>query len=38
MISTNISGEKLDRSDFELKYNLAEGIKDWYQDCEGALH
>lgn len=37
MISTNISGEKLANSDFELKYSLAEGIKDWYKDCNGKL-
>lgn len=33
MISTNISGEKLKQSGFRLKYNLAEGIKDWFEDC-----
>ncbi|MEX2409753.1 MAG: NAD(P)-dependent oxidoreductase [Candidatus Paceibacterota bacterium] len=37
MISTNISGQKLAESDFELKYNLAEGIQDWYKDCDGKL-
>lgn len=37
MISTNISGEKLANSDFELKYSLAEGIQDWYEDCDGIL-
>lgn len=37
MISTNVSGEKLANSDFELKYSLADGIKDWYKDCNGRL-
>ena len=37
MISTNVSGEKLANSDFELKYSLAEGIQDWYKDCGGKL-
>ena len=38
MISTNISGEKLANSDFVLKYNLAEGIKDWYKDSGNKLY
>jgi len=37
MISTNISGEKLANSDFELKYSLAEGIQDWFKECNGRL-
>lgn len=37
MISTNISGEKLANSDFELKYSLAEAIQDWFKDCNGKL-
>lgn len=37
MISTNISGEKLANSDFELKYSLADGIQDWYKECGGTL-
>lgn len=37
MISTNISGKKLANSDFELKYSLAEGIQDWFNDCNGKL-
>ncbi|MDR8393486.1 NAD(P)-dependent oxidoreductase [Aliifodinibius sp. S!AR15-10] len=37
MISTNISGKKLSESDFQLQYNLKEGIKDWYSDCNGKL-
>lgn len=37
MMSTNVSGEKLANSDFELKYSLADGIKDWYKDCDGRL-
>lgn len=38
MISTNISGEKLANSNFELKYSLAEGIQDWYKDGDGSLN
>jgi len=34
MISTNVSGQKLASSDFNLKYSLQDGIKDWYQDCD----
>lgn len=37
MISTNISGDKLAKSDFKLKYTLSEGIKDWFEDCNGKL-
>lgn len=33
MISTNISGEKLARSPYRLKYSLKEAIEDWYKDC-----
>jgi len=34
MISTNVSGEKLDKSDFELQHSLSDGIIDWYSDCQ----
>jgi nucleoside-diphosphate-sugar epimerase len=36
MISTNISGEKLSKSRYMLKFNLEEAIKDWYKDCGGS--
>ncbi|MDB5017694.1 MAG: Oxidoreductase [Mucilaginibacter sp.] len=34
MISTNISGEKLDNSRYRLRYTLEEAITDWFNDCE----
>jgi len=37
MISTNVSGEKLANSDFNLRFSLSEGIEDWYVDCNGKL-
>lgn len=36
MISTNISGEKLDQSPYKIKYTLDEAIKDWFHDCDQA--
>ncbi|WP_345955890.1 NAD(P)-dependent oxidoreductase [Mucilaginibacter sp. PAMB04168] len=33
MISTNISGKKLDESPYKLQYTLKEAIADWYNDC-----
>ena len=33
MISTNISGEKLAKSCFALKYTLQDAIEDWFIDC-----
>jgi nucleoside-diphosphate-sugar epimerase len=33
MISTNISGEKLQNSSLYLKYTLSEAIEDWLNDC-----
>ena len=33
MISTNISGEKLAKSRYALKYTLKEAIEDWFIDC-----
>ncbi len=33
MISTNISGEKLSKTNCEFKYGLRGGIADWYKDC-----
>ena len=35
MISTNVSGEKLHKSDFKLIYSLDEGIKEWFDDSDG---
>jgi nucleoside-diphosphate-sugar epimerase len=32
MISTNISGEKLSKTNYRFKYNLEEAISDWYKD------
>lgn len=37
MISTNVSGQKLHESPFQLKYSLGEGIADWYRECNGTL-
>lgn len=37
MISTNVSGAKLNASSFNLKYTLKEGIIDWKNDCGGIL-
>jgi len=37
MISTNVSGEKLQASSFSLKYTLREGIIDWKNECGGIL-
>jgi nucleoside-diphosphate-sugar epimerase len=33
MISTNISGEKLNNTRYRLQYNLKEAITDWFNDC-----
>jgi len=33
MISTNISGENLLKSGYQLKYSLKDAINDWYKDC-----
>jgi nucleoside-diphosphate-sugar epimerase len=33
MISTNISGEKIQSEGFQFKYGLDGGIKDWFHDC-----
>ncbi|MEX0595872.1 MAG: NAD(P)-dependent oxidoreductase [Candidatus Paceibacterota bacterium] len=37
MISTNVSGQKLSESTFQLKYSLSEGIREWYKECNGRL-
>jgi hypothetical protein len=34
MISTNVSGEKLNR-DYPLEYSLEGAFADWFKDCEG---
>lgn len=34
MISTNISGEKLNNTPYKLKFDLKEALSDWYSDCE----
>jgi len=33
MISTNISGEKLNKSKYRLQFSLKEALVDWYKDC-----
>jgi nucleoside-diphosphate-sugar epimerase len=33
MISTNISGKKLNESAYKLQFTLKEAISDWYNDC-----
>lgn len=34
MISTNISGEKLDNSRYKLQFNLDAAIADWFNECD----
>lgn len=34
MLSTNISGEKLENTRYKLRYSLTEAISDWFQECE----
>lgn len=33
MVSTNISGKKLNHMNYEFHYSLNESFKDWFQDC-----
>ena len=33
MRSTNISGEKLEKSPYALRYDLHQAIEDWYSEC-----
>ncbi|WP_282039757.1 NAD-dependent epimerase/dehydratase family protein [Saccharicrinis aurantiacus] len=33
MISTNISGEKLEKSGIKLPYGFENGLRDWFNDC-----
>jgi len=37
MISTNISGEKLSRSEFKLQYDLKSAIEDWKKESGGKI-
>jgi len=34
MLSTNISGKKLDQSQFKIEYSLKSAIEDWFNDCD----
>ncbi|EIP97599.1 nucleoside-diphosphate-sugar epimerase [Opitutaceae bacterium TAV1] len=34
MISTNISGKKLQEDGYTLKYSLEDAIRDWWKDCK----
>ena len=34
MISTNISGKKLEDNNYILKYSLRQGIEDWFKSCD----
>jgi hypothetical protein len=34
MVSTNVSGEKLNR-DYPLAFSLEEAFADWFKDCGG---
>lgn len=36
IISTNISGEKLDNSIYKIRFSLNDAIKDWFIDCDEA--
>ena len=33
MVSTNISGKKMERTGYGFHYTLEESIRDWYEDC-----
>ncbi len=33
MVSTNISGEKLNKMDYKFHYTLLESFRDWFEDC-----
>lgn len=33
MVSTNINGEKLENSEYKLKFSLMEALEDWFKDC-----
>lgn len=35
MISTNISGKKLNESAYKLQFSLKNAIEDWFKDCDG---
>ena len=34
MVSTNISGKKLNECGYKFHYTLEEAIKDWFKDCD----
>ncbi len=34
MVSTNVSGEKLSKTRYKLKYTLEESISDWFNECD----
>ncbi len=34
MVSTNVSGEKLSKTRYRLRYTLEESINDWFNECE----
>ena len=34
MISTNVSGEKLSKSKYHLKFSFREALEDWFTDCK----
>ena len=34
MISTNISGKKLEDNNYILKFSLRQGIEDWFESCD----
>ena len=34
MISTNISGKKLAKTDYKFHYTLEDSFKDWFNDCD----
>lgn len=38
MVSTNISGKKLSKSGFKLKYSLEQGITEWFDECNDRLY
>lgn len=34
MISTNISGQKLEQSEYRLQFDLKSALEDWFNDCD----
>ncbi len=35
MLSTNVSGKKLEASGFKLRYSLSKALEDWYRETQG---